>query len=169
LWCIKRTTLVFWAAWLSVVAATNVLDALGAVGALPSSFPFGSGNWRWINQVMDPLGVPRALQAALFGGAIAWETLAAAQFWWAAAVYRGRPLSQEKATVYACGVNLALWTAFQVLDEVFLAYQPEQVHRAIFLNQVATLLLLQMLPGKAQRSGIGEADLARAAAGSPPE
>jgi hypothetical protein len=166
---IKRTTLVFWAAWLSVVAATNVLDGLGAVGALPSSFKFASGNWRWINQVMDPLGVPRGLQAALFAGAITWEALAAALFWWAAAAYRGRPLAQEKATVYACSVNLALWAAFQVLDEVFLAYQPEGVHRAIFLNQIATLLLLQLLPGTARRPGRGAADEARAATGPPPE
>jgi hypothetical protein len=143
---IKRTVLVFWAAWLSVVAATNVLDVLVALGVLPDSFKFASGNWRWINQVMDPLDVPRELQAALFAGAIAWEALAAVLFWWAAAVYRGGPLSQEKATVFACGVNLALWATFQVLDEVFLAYQPEGVHRAIFLSQIATLLLLHLLP-----------------------
>ena len=173
---IKRTTLVFWAAWLSVVAATNVLDGLGAVGALPGSFKFASGNWRWINEVMDPLDVPRGLQAALFAGAIAWEALAALLFWRACRAFRGRPLAEEPEAVAACGVNLALWAAFQVLDEVFLAYQPEGVHRAIFLNQVATLLLLQLLPGTAQRPGIGEADearagggAARAATGPPPE
>ena len=170
---IKRTTLVFWAAWLSVVAATNVLDGLRAVGALPSSFKFASGNWGWINQVMDPLDVPRGLQAALFAGAIAWEALAAALFWWAAAAYRGRPLAQEKATVYACSVNLALWAAFQVLDEVFLAYRPEGVHRAIFLSQVATLLLLQLPPGTAQPTGETETDKLSvdggAAPGPPPK
>jgi hypothetical protein len=142
---ISRIVLFFWAAWLSVVAVTNVLDGLVAVGAAPSSFKFASGNWGWINQVMDPLGVPRGWQAVMFAGAIAWEALAAALFWRAAGVYRGRPLAQEKAAVWACSVNLALWAAFQVLDEVFLAYQPEQVHRAIFLNQVATLLLLYLL------------------------
>jgi hypothetical protein len=139
---VRRMALCFWAAWLSAVTATNVLDALGAVGAVPTPFKFGSGNWRWINQVMDPLDVPRGLQAVLFAGAIGWEAVAAGLFWWAAAAYRGRPLAREPAAVRACGVNLALWAAFQVLDEVFLAYQPEGVHRAIFLNQLATLLLL---------------------------
>jgi hypothetical protein len=153
---IKRISLIFWAAWLSVIVATNVLDALVAMGGLPNSFKFVSGNWSWINQVMDPLGVPRELQAVLFGGAIAWEALAATLFWWAVASYRGRPLVQEKATVYACGVNLALWATFQVLDEVFLAYKPEEVHRAIFISQVATLLLLHLLPSAAQRSGIDD-------------
>ena len=45
---IKRLTLIFWAAWLSVVVTTNVLDGLRALGALPGSFRFVSGNWRWI-------------------------------------------------------------------------------------------------------------------------
>jgi hypothetical protein len=154
---IKRVTLVFWAAWLSVVAATNVLDAAAAASALPGWFKFVSGNWRWINQVMDPLEVPRGLQTVFFAGAIAWEVLAAALFWQAAAVYRGRPLGRERATVRACGVNLALWAAFQVLDEVFLAYQPEGVHRAIFLSQLVTLLFLQLSPGEADRPDGGAA------------
>ena len=141
---IKRTILLFWAAWLTVVTTTNVFDALAAVGAIPESFKFVSGNWKWINQAMDPLSVPRAFQAFLFAGAIAWESLAAALFWWASATYRGRLISEEKAALSACGVNLALWAAFQVLDEVFIAYQPEAVHRMIFVSQLGTLLLLYL-------------------------
>ena len=142
---IKRSLLLFWASWLTVVVTTNLLDVLQVLDVLPKSFKFVSGNWRWINQVMDPLGVPRGLQTVLFAGAIAWEALAAALFWQAVATYRGRPLVHERATLNACGVNLLLWAAFQVLDEVFLAYQPEGVHRAIFLNQIATLLVLHLL------------------------
>lgn len=67
-------------------------------------------------------------------------------------MYRDRPLAQERAAVYACGVNLALWAAFQVLDEVFLAYQPEAVHRMIFVSQLATLLLLHVLPSATQQA-----------------
>jgi hypothetical protein len=163
---LNRTVLLFWAAWLSVVVTTNVLDVLVAVETLPSSLKFISGNWRWINQVMDPLGVPRGLQAILFAAAIAWEALAAALFWWAAVAYRGRPLAREKMTLYACSVNLALWAAFQVLDEVFLAYQPEGVHRAIFLNQIATVLLLHLLPIAARRPGKDETDAEQASGGA---
>src|SRR3954451_390547 len=103
--------------------------------------------------MMDPLGVPRGLQAALFAGAIAWGALGAALFWWAVASYRGRPLAQERAAVAACSVNLALWSAFQVLDEEFLAYQPEGVHRAIFVSQIATLALLHHVPGLPRQPG----------------
>ena len=135
-------------------------------GTLPESFKFVSGNWHWINLVMDPLDVPRSLQAALFVGAIAWEALGAMLFWWAVASYRGRPLIQEKATVSACAVNLGLWSAFQVLDEVFLAYQPEGVHRTIFISQVATLLLLHLLPDPPPQSGMIET-VAMQAGGNP--
>jgi len=144
---IKRTILLFWAAWLSVVVTTNVLNGLEVLGALPESFKFVSGNWQWINQVMDPLGVARDLQAVLFISVIVWEALAAILYWCAVVMYRGRRLTQEKATLCACGVNLGLWAAFQVLDEVFMAYEPERVHRVIFINQVVTLLLLHLLPG----------------------
>jgi hypothetical protein len=150
LFSIKRTMLFFWAAWLSVVAITNVLNGLSVLGVVPASFTFVSGNWQWINQVMDPLGVPRGAQAVFFVGAITWETLGAALFWWAVATYRDRPLAQEKAVVCACGVNLALWAAFQVLDEVFMAYQPEAVHRVIFISQIVTLLLLHLSPSTRQ-------------------
>jgi hypothetical protein len=117
-----------------------------------------SGNWSWINQVIDPRGVPRGLRAILFAGAIAWEALGAALFWWAAATYRGRPLAQEGAAVRACGVNLALWAAFQILDEVFMAYQPEAIHRMIFISQAVTLLLLHGLPSTSSPSAISHAN-----------
>lgn len=142
---IGRILLLFWALWLSIVAATNVLDSLLAFGMLPASFKFASGNWGWINQVMDPREIPRTVQAALFACAIAWETIAAAFFWRAAFRYRGTKLATESQTLLACGVNLTLWAAFQVLDEVVMAYQPEAVHRVIFLNQLVTLVVLEMI------------------------
>ena len=143
---LKRGILFFWAAWLSVVAATNILDALRSLSVLPTSFVFVSGNWAWINRVMDPLGVPWWLQGSLFLGAMIWEALGALLYWHALARYRGRPLAQEPAALRACVVGLALWGAFQVLDEVFLAYQTEDVHRSLFVSQIATILLLQLLP-----------------------
>jgi hypothetical protein len=145
---VNRLLLLYWAAWLSFVAATNVLNALQALGTLPQSFRFVSDNWQLINSVMNPLAVPRALQAFLFAGAIGWETLSAILFWRALVSYRGRPLAQEPATLWACVVNLTLWAAFQVLDEVFIAYGPEDSHRMIFIIQIGTLLWLQLAPAK---------------------
>ena len=152
---LKRGLLLFWALWLSVVVATNVLNSLQALSVLPASFKFVSGNWPWINQTMDPLGVPRVLQALMFAGVIVWEGLAAVLFWRAFAAYRGRSLLQEPTVIAACAVNLALWAAFQVLDEVFLAYQPQGVHRAVFANQLITVLALYLLPEEGVSSDEG--------------
>jgi hypothetical protein len=139
---IKRILLVFWASWLSIVVVTNVLNALQAIGVVPLSFPFVSGNWAAINQVMDPLRLPRPLQGFFFLSAIAMETLAASLYWRAVAAFRGRPFGKEGEALIACLMNLVLWCLFQLLDEVLLAYAFEGVHRMIFLSQLATIVVL---------------------------
>ena len=143
---IKRGLLLFWALWYSVVVTTNVLNAFQALGILPASFHFVSGNWEWINRTMNPLGVPIALQALLFAGVIVWEILCAILFFAACARFRNRSLAEEKESLWACAVALALWCAFQVLDEVFLAYDPESVHRMIFIETILTMIFLQLMP-----------------------
>lgn len=143
---IKRLLLLFWALWLSVVACTNILNGLQALGIVPESFRFVSGNWAWINATLDRLAAPRGLQAFLFASVVIWEAVAAALFWRAVFTFGDRPINQERETLFACFVNLALWSAFLVLDEIFLAYQPEAVHRSIFVMQIATILVLCLIP-----------------------
>lgn len=149
---LKRGVLAFWAAWLSVVALTNILDALKGLGVLPQTWAWTSGNFGWIQQSMKPLGVSVGIEALLFLGVIIWEVLAAVLFWRATMQYRNRPLVEERAAVLACAVNLALWCTFQVLDEVFLTFEPEAVHRVIFANQILTLLMLHLLPSERSAS-----------------
>ena len=72
---IRRGLLLFWALWLSVVTLTNVANALTALGSLPAGFVFSSGNWAWIGQTMNPLGVflaygPEAAHRVIFGNMI---------------------------------------------------------------------------------------------------
>ena len=145
---IKRGLLLFWALWHSVVVTTNVLNALQALGILPAGFKFVSGNWEWINHTMNPLGVPIALQAFLFAGVILWELLCATLFVVACARFRNRTLVEEKESLWACAAALALWCAFQVLDEAFLAYDAESVHRVIFIEAILTMIFLQLMPSE---------------------
>jgi predicted ABC-type ATPase len=53
-------------------------------------------------------------------------------------------------TVYtAFGVSLALWAAFVIADEIFIAYETanlEGTHMGIFASQLITLLVLRLLP-----------------------
>jgi len=95
---------------------------------------------------MNPLGVPIALQAFLFTGVIVWEMLCAILFFIACARFRNRTLVEEQDSLWACAVALALWCAFQVLDEVFLAYDPESVHRVIFIETTLTMIFFQWMP-----------------------
>jgi len=53
---------------------------------------------------------------------------------------------EEKESLWACAVALASWSAFQVLDEAFLAYDPESVHRVIFIETILTMIFLQLMP-----------------------
>src|SRR4051794_10220945 len=78
---LKRGLLLFWAAWLTLVFLTNVLDAAKALGVLEESWAFGSGNYAFVTQTTSRYGTPAWLNALLFAGVIGWEGLAAALFW----------------------------------------------------------------------------------------
>ena len=43
-------------------------------------------------------------------------------------------------------VSLALWAAFIVIDEIFLAYATEDTHLRVFTAQALSLLLLFLVP-----------------------
>jgi hypothetical protein len=136
---LKSGVLLFWAAWLTIVVATNVCDALKAGGALPAGWTFASGNWPLMLKVTGVHATPVPLVAALFLGVILWEALAAVLFWraWAASGRGG---------LIAFIVSLALWAVFILADEVFLAYQLEPAHMRIFGLQLISVLALRLLP-----------------------
>ena len=147
---LKRLLLFFWAAWLSLVTATNTADALKAAGVLPGSFPFASGNYELVRQVAAPSGLPPAAVAGLFAGVIVWEGTAAALFWRAGRSFRGAKAGgRHGLPVWTFAVSLGLWAAFQLACEALpsqLAYQVEGAHRGVFTAQLATLLALALLP-----------------------
>src|SRR5262245_32819370 len=77
---LKPRLLLIWAAWFTVVFATNVCDGLTAAGFLPSSWSFASGNFRFVSDTTARYGVPNWLNAVLFIGVIGWEGIAALLF-----------------------------------------------------------------------------------------
>src|SRR5947209_3812035 len=81
---LKRLLLAGWAAWLSVVLATNVCDAGKAAGLLGEGWAFASGNYRLVAEATARYGPPPWLNAVLFAGVIGWEGAAAVLFWLAA-------------------------------------------------------------------------------------
>src|SRR5262249_12068348 len=70
---LKRGLLLFWAAWLTVVFTTNLLDAAKAAGLLSDSWAFASGNHRLLVETTARYGTPGWLNGLLFLGVICWE------------------------------------------------------------------------------------------------
>src|SRR5262249_9675849 len=138
---LKRGLLLFWAAFLSLVCLTNLLDGLKAVGLLPPGWPFASGNYRFLADTTARYGTPAWLDGLLFAGVVAWEGLAAALFWLA-----GLRCGAGRLRYAAFAAGLSLWAAFVLADEAFAAYAVEATHWRLFTAQLATLLAVELLP-----------------------
>jgi hypothetical protein len=142
---LKRSLLFFWAAWLSVVFTTNLLDGAKAAGLLEESWAFASGNYLFLTQTTAGYGTPNWVNGLLFAGVICWEGVAAVLFWLAWGRF-SRP-GKGRRTVYAAfTAGLALWGAFLLADEVFIAYAVAGTHLRLFVAQLVTLLVIELLP-----------------------
>ena len=141
---LKRSLLLFWAVWLTVVFLTNAADAAKAAGLLTESWAFASGNYRFVTETMARYGTPSWANAVLFASVIVWEGLAAVLFWRAGWLFRGA--SGRPARYAAFTASLLLWAAFMVSDEVFIAYAVEGTHLRLFIAQLGTLLVVELLP-----------------------
>ena len=136
---LKSGVLLFWAAWFTIVVLADVFDVFKAGGIVPARWTFASGNWDLMIKVTGVHGTPVAVVALLFLGAVAWEALATLLFWraWAAGGRGG---------VAAFTVSLALWAAFTLADELFIAHTLGPVHLRLFGLQLLSLLALRLLP-----------------------
>jgi hypothetical protein len=142
---LKRSLLAFWAIWLTVVFATNVLDGARALGWLEPNWMFASGNYHFLVKTTSRYGTPAWLNSLLFGGVIVWEGLTAVLFW--LACWRYHSEAPSRRLLYAAfTVGLLLWAGFLVADELFMAYAVEETHWRLFTAQLATLLTIELLP-----------------------
>lgn len=142
---LKRSLLLFWAVWLSVVFLSNLADALKHIGLLCESWAFASGNLQFIKETTARYGTPDLMNALLFAGVILWEGVATLLFWWAVWTFRGKR-SGRKALYFAFTASLLLWGAFLVADEVCISYPVESTHLRLFIAHLLTLLAIELLP-----------------------
>jgi hypothetical protein len=140
---LKRMLLGFWAAWHTLVFATNLCDAGKALGLLGEGWAFASGNYRFLVETTARYGTPSWVNGLLFGGVLCWEGSAAVLFWLA---FRGRRRESTRLVYAAFAVSLTLWAAFALADEAFIAYAVEGTHLRLFTAQLATLLAVELLP-----------------------
>lgn len=141
---LKRGIVGFWALYFTLVFASNAFDALKALGVVGDRFAFASGNYAMIVAATAKLASSTALNAILFAGVLAWEALAAVLFWSAFRRVRHRGPVETAAFV----ASIALWAAFVLADEVFLAYEggTEATHVRLFVAQLVSLLAIHLLP-----------------------
>jgi hypothetical protein len=140
---IKRGLLIFWTMWTGLVFATNAADALKTLHVLPESWAFASANYKLMTKVTAIYDTPLWIVAALFYGVLAWEAAGTWSYFRAAMKPSGASRSREILSAF--GINLALWAAFMIADEVFLAYPIENVHRAVFAAQLITFIAVWVL------------------------
>lgn len=142
---LKRSLLLFWTVWLTVVLLSNLADAGKAAGLLGESWAFASGNFAVIKETTARYAIPDLVNALLFAGVIIWQALATILFWWAVWPFRGRQ-SGGRILYLAFTTSLLLWGAFLIADEVFIAYPLESTHFRLFVAQLVTLLAIELLP-----------------------
>ncbi len=147
---VRRGLLGFWAIWTTIVLATNLTDALKALGVLPNSWSFSSGNYALLRNTMAVYQTPSWLAASLFGGIIIWQALVATLYF-RAAFSSSRGDLETLGFIQAFAASLGLWMAFMLADEVFLAYRVESTHRSVFTAQLLTLAVLWLLREPALR------------------
>ena len=156
---LKRLIVLFWAAWFTLVCLTNLFDGLKALGIVGERWVFASGNWAFMIATTKNYQPPMLLVAMMFSGVIAWEGLSALLMWRAFGALGGAPDHRSvTATARAFTVAIALFGAFMLADEFFIAYVVEGTHLRIFLALLASLLALRLLPdGESARLPRGSA------------
>jgi hypothetical protein len=161
---LRSGLVLFWALWLTIVTVTNLTDALKQLGLLPDEWKFASYNYALVVETVGAFGVPASIAAALFGGVILWQAVAAGLLWRAFSVLRLGGDGHAAEVTQAFVVNLALWSAFLIATELTVNYVTAGTHKGTLLAQLATLLVLRS--GTASRGiGGGAGDLSASVAG----
>ena len=151
---LKQTLLVFWSIWLTLVCLTNVFEWAKVLGLLGEDWAFASGNYRFVVETTARYDTPGWLNSVFFAGAICWQGLAAVLFW-STLLRFGGPNNAGRAPLLhaAFTVSLMHWAAFMVADEVFISYTLEAIHIRLFIAQLTTLLVVELLPEKREPAG----------------
>ena len=142
---LKLGLLFFWAAWFTIVTATNVTSALKAMGVLGPSWRFASKNYPMVVKAVSLYDAPAWLPKLLFMGVLAWQGLAAALFWYALAASGAAGVIAAAPVNAAFAAGILLWGAFMIADEITIKYAMEQPHELLFIAQVGSLLVMHLV------------------------
>lgn len=132
-----RMLCLVWGGWFLVVTLTSIADALARIGAL-SGFPMVSGDFALIERTTAVYGVPGAVDAVVYVAVIVVEALAAGAFLQAFLATGGDRVVDERVLTAPFLLAAALFGAFLVLDEFFVAPENGAIHWPVFIALVAS-------------------------------
>ncbi|MGB6976147.1 MAG: hypothetical protein WBE18_01625 [Gammaproteobacteria bacterium] len=145
LFYIKLGCLLFWTVWFSVAFTTNFFDFLSVVGWLSKGWHFLSGNYHALVNVLHVYNTPPSLLNILFALDISTQGISAILFFTAFICF-WRNVYVWQIISLAFGVSMALWAAFLVMEEVFIAYPFEATHIRLLIFEMICLLMFYLLP-----------------------
>ncbi len=145
---LKQGIILSWATWLSLVLLLNFLDVAKNLKILPETWKFSSGNYPFMQAVTKVFNTPNWLTWMMYVSAIIWEIVAVYLLWAALSSFDPNNL---RLVNLAFMVNLALWAAFMVMDELFLAwlipgFNIMETHRSLFTANLVSLMAIHLLP-----------------------
>jgi hypothetical protein len=143
---LKQGILLFWALWLCIAWLSNLCDGLKVCHVLRPGWWFASGNYAIMVETTQKRRMPPWLPAVLFVGVLVWQGGALLLWWLAFLGFQGMNKPGVSVLYAAFLVNLALWAALLIADEIFLAYATESTHLRVFIAQLTSLLVLVLLP-----------------------
>jgi hypothetical protein len=143
---LKQGIVLFWAVWLLVAFFANAFDGLKALKIMRQGWKFASGNYALMTETTRKYHLPAWCTGLLFLGVVLWQGLSALLFWYAFSTFHGMRFPGLRTLDMAFLVSLALWAAFMIADEIFMAYDAEATHMRIFIAQLLSLLVLHLLP-----------------------
>lgn len=145
LFYLKAGALFFWACWFTLAATTNIFDLINALWGLPTYWHFRSGNFILVASVLSLYNTPTFFYYLVFIIDILIQATCAILF----AVSFLKFWRHQPAWSwinYAFTLSLALWAAFIIIEELFIAYAFEATHIGLCLFELLILFALHFLP-----------------------
>ncbi|MDX2248014.1 MAG: hypothetical protein SF052_14610 [Bacteroidia bacterium] len=143
----KKLILGFWGLYFVLVFASNLTDGLRATGFLEKSIAFASGNYDLVARVTAIYSTPAWLVALMFVGLLVWELLAGILFF-RAWRWQNDPARARSGSLTAFTFSIALWCAFILADEFFIAFEVgnlESTHIRLLVAEVVCLLAVDSI------------------------
>lgn len=136
----------FWGCWFSLAFLSNASDLVYALGLIKQPFVFHSGNYQMVKRTIAIYQWPDYIALILFIADVIIQGLIAILFV-AVIINFIRGYLKKSMLLWPLLLNIALWGAFMIMEEFFLAYSTEPVHLRLMILATVSAILVGMVLG----------------------